>query len=508
MSIYTDSRILAFFARIWNWFAEYFSTGLLARFFRRLAEYFRSSLIYRLLTARDRLAQVWQRSLFYRALHWVINLLPNLLSRLHEKSPDILEESLCFRLLERLGRHTLTLAGVMILAMLCIPQELWNNLYSLIMIVAITLVFCISCTRDRSRRLSFEFIGPWPVMFFFISALSLLWSQSFSLSFRFLFFLLTCVMFMLTCVSATDSEKQLYRFVSLCAVGLGICCLYALFQRYVGVEASESFTDLDANANMPGRVFSFFENPNAFANLLVFFSPLMLSMAIFSKKNIQKIGFATVFLLCVLALVMTYSRGGWLAFAFAIFIFMMIMCPRWVPLCIILACIALPFLPSTILDRILSIFSSDSSISSRGYIYSAMVQLIGKNWLIGVGLGITALKRGIGFFETYHATFPFVHAHNIYMEIWGESGIFALIAFVLAMFFALRRGGSAARKKDNPLLLRGIAAGAVSGIAGALIFGITDYAWIYPRVMVFFWCVVTIMLCAAKLSEKEGIING
>jgi putative inorganic carbon (HCO3(-)) transporter len=252
-------------------------------------------------------------------------------------------------------------------------------------------------------------------------------------------------------------------------------------------------------------VFSFFENPNSYGNILVLFAPIMLTMAFYSPKVWQRFGFGAVFFLCCIALMMTYARGGWLALAFAIFILMVILCPRWIPLIIALGFLAVPFLPDSIIARFLTIFSgSDSSIYTRGYIYSAMVRIIGQNPVFGAGLGAAVLKYAIEVAGVYKASAVFVHAHDIYMQIWGESGIFALISFLIAIYLPLRSGVRSIKKHPSSML-KGILAGCISGLSGSLFFGLTDYAWSYPRVMVMFWFVFAILCAAVKLSKSQNL---
>jgi len=509
MTIFQNSFFCSLIVRFWDLVCRLYRESCLARIIDRLWRFWKRGLLYHLLTCDSRLERIWTESFFYKALCWVINLIPNLLLRLYERIRPAADGSLACRFLRFLGKNTAALLGLMLLVLLVVPQALWNNLYSLLMALACLAVFWFRGGAERRWRLRPDLIGPWPVLFALISCLSFLWSQDMALSFRFLFFNLTCILVVLLMVSSVETEKQLNRVVGLLALGLGLCCLYAVYQRLSGIEPNSSFTDLDVNAKMPGRVFSFFENPNAFANILVFFTPTMIAMIFYSKKPWQRLGFAGAAALCCLSLVMTYSRGGWLSLAFSVFILMLLLCPRWVPLLLLAGAALVPFLPRNILARLLSIFSSDSSISSRSYIYSAMVRLIRQNWFFGVGLGTTTLKRGIYYYGVFSAPILiFIHAHNILLEIWGESGVLAAIAFVLTIFFTLRKG-CAAVKKAAPSPLRGILAGSVSGLFGSMFFGLTDYAWSYPRVLVLFWFLFAIIYAAIKLAEKkEGSNNG
>jgi O-antigen ligase len=252
---------------------------------------------------------------------------------------------------------------------------------------------------------------------------------------------------------------------------------------------------------MPGRVFSFFQNPNAFANLLVYFIPLMAAMIFYSPGWREKLFFLLVTGAAGLVILLTGSRGGWLSLAAAFFVLALCLCPRWVPLLILIALFALPFLPDFIKARIMSIFAGDSSISSRNYIYSAVVRLLEGNWFLGVGLGTTALRRSIAYYGVYHAWFPFVHAHNILLEIWAESGVFAAFSFIAAICASFAKG-LAARKRARTPLLKAIVSGSVAGLTGSMVFGLTDYAWSFPRIMVLFWFLIAILYSAIKLTKS------
>ena len=503
MELYQSSFILSCIVRFWDWVTVCFRNSLLCRFCRWLQALFRNTLLMRLGSHDGALGRAWESSLFCRLITWCLNLVPNLLHRLYLRCGSTAERSiLCRHVLPDLGRWALPVLGLAMFALLIIPQARWNNLYSLAAVVLALALFWLSGVTDRSRRLSLGDIGPWPVLFAFVIFLSFLWSMQPAMSLRFLAFSITCMLLVVVLVSAVDSTRQLLGLIACCGAGLLICCLYAFLQRIAGVEADEVLTDVTVNAGMPGRVYSFFENPNSYANILVFFAPLMLTMAFYSPKVWLKLGFAAVFVLCCGALLMTYSRGGWLALAFGLFILMLMLCPRWVPLVLVLGFIAIPFLPDSILNRLLTIFNSaDSSIYTRGYIYSAMVRIIGQNWLFGVGLGAETLKYAIECAGVYHASALFVHGHDIYMQIWAESGLFAIIAFVCTMFLPMRAGTRRLRRGTTPLL-RGVIAGCISGLAGSLLFGITDYAWSYPRVMVLFWFVFALLLAAIKLSDQ------
>lgn len=495
----------------WDFVCRLFGDSLTGVAFHRLSAFWRRGFISRSLSGGEGTRRAWTSSWFYRFLTAVTDFIPD---QLGKRMPQSLSRSLTFRTLAALGRNSWLLMGLMLMLLLTVPQALWNNLYSLFLVAAVLGLFLIAGAADKSLRIDWANVGLWPVLFGLVSCLSLLWSQVFHLSFRFLFFNITCILVVVLCVSAVSKEDQLYGMARLLCMGLIACCAYALYQSYLGVDPSESFTDLSVNAHMPGRVFSFFENPNAFANILVYFAPLMFALTFYGKRGWHRLLFAGAFLLCFLAIFMTGSRGGWLALAVSGLVLVLFLCPRWVPLFLLLIPATVPFWPASITSRLMTIFSSDSSINGRTYIYTAVARIIGSNWLLGVGLGTWALRWAVAYYDTYFAAFPFIHAHNVYMQVWAESGIFALIAFLGALIVPLA-GAAQAVKHSASATLRAMAAGCASGIIGFLVFGITDYAWTYPRIMVLFWFLFAMLLCTVKLhksapgatTQKEGTDN-
>lgn len=466
------SMLAAWLGAVWAWL-------------RRL---YRHSLLRRLLARSSRMDALFAQSTFGR-LFSALLLLPD----------RLLNGSFTGTVLQPFGTAltvpVLALSSVVILSL---PYEKWNNFYALYFAVFAFLLLCLS----KNRRMSLRSIGFWPLGFGILTLFSALWSQDVGESLRFLFFALTGMLFVLVCVNAIDSRRLLLLLSAGIAVGLLVCCGYGVYQKIIGIAPNAHYTDLSSNADMPGRVYSFFDNPNSFANIPVLFNPLMLAMFCYAPKLWHKLLFGAAFALSAYCLIMTFTRGAWLAWLIAVFVFILIMKPRltlW--LAGILFC-CIPLLPDSILNRFLTIFSGDSSINSRTPIYQAILKLIVRHPIFGVGLGSTNLREVINQEGLYAGGAYFVHGHNLLFQICGESGLVTLLCFLPASYFPLRSGILAGAGKAD-LFTRAAAAGAVSGILGSLLFGLTDYIWSYPRIMLLYWLLFGILLAAAALCRNE-----
>ena len=399
------------------------------------------------------------------------------------------------------SRWTVILLGFVGLVLLSVPYESWNNAYAVYPLAGALILAVFS----HQRRFSLREIGFWPLAFALVTFGSAYWSMYPGESSRFFVFALSCALTVLLCVSAADEPEKLLRILLFVALGLLICCGYGIWQKMEGIEPNAHYTDLTANAKMPGRVYSFFDNPNSFANIPVLFAPVMLAMFCYSPKLWQRLVFGLAFLLSSACLIMTYTRGAWVAWLVSIFVFILAVRPKAAPWLAALGLVCVPLLPQSVLARFLTIFSGDSSINSRAPIYMAIVRLIKRNLVFGVGLGSTTLRRVVNTSGYYTGYAYFVHSHNQFTQIWGESGIFALVSYCFASFFPIKRGVRTGADRRNVPVTRAVAIGSAAGLLGSILFGLTDYIWSYPRIMLLYWLLFGLMLAAVKLGKAKDI---
>ena len=73
-----------------------------------------------------------------------------------------------------------------------------------------------------------------------------------------------------------------------------------------------------------------------------------------------------MFIIGSVAMAMTYSRASWVGFACALVVLVFLWRPRLLPPFLLLCCLAVPLLPDTVWNRILTIGNtSDSSTADR-----------------------------------------------------------------------------------------------------------------------------------------------
>ena len=260
--------------------------------------------------------------------------------------------------------------------------------------------------------------------------------------------------------------------------------------------------DMTVNAGMPGRVYSFFDNPNNFAEQLVMLLPLNFALFLNCRWRGKVLSLISLGLGLV-AIGATYGRASWIGLALAVVVFLALLDWRWVPVILVLGVAAIPFLPETIYNRILTIGNSeDSSIQYRFTIYDTTANLMKDYWVRGVGLGSDVMKQ---VFQTYPTNFDGsypIHTHNNYLQMWGETGIWGILSFLGLLVWQLKRGVKAFLAAQDRRVKRLLAA-AVGAFCGILVIGLAEYTWFYPRNMFTYWFLFGVIAAGVKLVRQE-----
>lgn len=447
-------------------------------------------------------AQSWQDSCLHRLLAFLVNLPGWLLHKLYGALAPAFEDSFFARLAFTMGEETAVAQSWLIMLLWSIPYAYWNNAYSLMGFSALLVLFYAGSMGRRDFRLDMSSIGFYPVMFFGTVLLGTAFSYIPAQSLRYLFYHVSAALCVLLTVSSVRHIGDLKRLLSGGAAGVLVCSAYGVFQRIQGVEVNLSYVDLKVNAGMPGRVYSFYDNPNAFAEMLILLLPLVLALALCSRRWYNKLIAAGVLAAGTAALGMTYSRASWVGIACAMVVMVFLWRPRLLPLFAVLCVLCIPLLPSTIWNRILTIGMLDDSATNRLPTLLAALEMIRSRPVQGIGLGTVVPKTYAADWNLFHAEFPYVHSHNFYLEAWLQSGLLGVVSLVGALMWNIKQAAHTVRHCGSSAA-RTITCAAASSLCGIMVCGLADYPWHYPRVMVIFWFVFAVALAGAKLCRRE-----
>lgn len=458
------------------------------------------------LCREGRVAQAWPESLLCRMLNFLINLPLLLLHKLYTLLCPTLEDSFLARLAFTIGEDTPAVQFWLILGLWSIPFSYWNNAYSLIGFFFLLLLFHAGAMRRGVPRIDLKDIGFYPILLFGAVFLAVVFSRLRSSSIRFLIYHISAALCVVVTVSAVRHAEDLKRLAAGAAGCVLTSSLYGIYQRIQGVKVNPSNVDLKLalNVGMPGRVYSIFDNANTFAETLVLLLPLALALALCSKRLLGKAAAFCAFCLGVVALGMTYSRASWVGFACALAVMVFLWKPKLIPAFALLCCLAVPLLPTTIWNRILTIGNfSDASTLSRIPLYEGTLRLIKAVPFSGAGLGTAAVQRYLSLHNLYRGDFPYVHAHNFYLQVWAEMGLLGVVSLFASMLWGIKQAARTARRRKDSAP-RIITCGAAAALCGIMVCGLADYPWNYPRVMCIFWFVFAVALAGVKLCREDA----
>ena len=502
MTIFQQSMLYALLAGIGRLWRESCLGRGFAALVRWLSAKVDESAILWVLCREGKVARAWEESFLCRAISAVVNFPVWLCHRIYLRWQAAFDGSFFANLAFEIGREGAIAESWLWMALWIIPFARWNNAYQFL--AGVLLLLCVFLRGMREGKgLDIRAVGFYPVLLFAAICLAVPLSHYPGISGRFLFYHLSAAMCLLGTVSAVRDSADLKRLAASGGFVVLATSLYGVYQRIQGVEVNKSYVDTTVNEGMPGRVMSIFDNPNTFAQVLILLLPLLVALTVSSRHWWSRLAAAGTFAVGFVALGMTYSRASWVGAACAMVVFVFLWKPKLIPGFAVLCVLCIPFLPDTIWNRILTITNiSDSSTASRIPLYEAALEVIKKSPVTGAGLGTAATQTYISDFNLYHGEAPFVHAHNFYLQVWIEAGLLGIIGFVGGMLWNIKRAAYVVRHCEDSAA-RTITCAAASALCGAMVCGLADYLWNYPRVMCIFWFVFAMAIAGTKICRTK-----
>ncbi|MBQ7037264.1 MAG: O-antigen ligase family protein [Clostridia bacterium] len=504
----SESVILSFFVRLYHLAMDSCIIRAVSAVLDFIGRSFRGSVLGKIFCREKSVDAYAEGSVFYGALDRLWQGILRFFGRIYEKIRQLNTESVNRKIFDSavMGSYVLhmeTLLAVAVFVIFAVPHDFWNNLYASVLAAGLFLVYFL-CILSGKKELGRSVKGIWlPFLFFiFITLYSVIGSLDVGDSIRVAVFFVTAFLLCILVSGTCKNEESIRKLLSFMALAVFVTAAYGIVQRVLGVEADASLTDLELNANMPGRVFSTLGNPNNFAEFLMLFTPFTFAWMLTEKHAVKKgFGFLAV-ILAVLALLLTYSRSGWLAFLVAVLVFIALYNKKLLPIVILVGILCIPLLPESILNRILTIGNlEDSSSSYRVDIWTGSIAMLRDGyWLYGTGLGagaFTTVYPGYAIGESRVAP----HTHMQFMEMLAEMGILGLLAILWFSVSLVRRTAVWAGKAKGSL--RAVLCAAAASMAGITAIGFVEYTWFYPRVMLAFFICAGIAMAAVKLAKEQ-----
>lgn len=257
---------------------------------------------------------------------------------------------------------------------------------------------------------------------------------------------------------------------------LAIClCIYGIYQYLTGdLAINKSWTDQKTFGSIV-RIYSTMRNPNIFAGYLVFNLSYAVSYIIKKKSDIYT---AINILLSSVCLILTYSRGGFIAFAAAMLV-IMVLCREW-KVAVYLIIMGILYYSYNMIGNLnradLGLLNTDSSSLYRMEIWKSSFKLFLKN--VGFGSGPGSVMKYLSFSSLKLKGF-IAHSHNIPIHLLAETGLVGFASF-MALIFTCIKGfiGFWTKYKNNAYSY--IAVGFAASITALMVHGLVDCVIFIP----------------------------
>lgn len=463
-----------------------------------------SSKILSYIKGADNIQGLWANSIFSVALDWIFNGPCRLLKLLYSRFQRAFEGSVLTKALRFLTDRMHILIGLYLIVTMIIPDHRWHNKYGVYMTILLLMIFVLKAMITPKSSFDIASMDYSAVLFFLTIMMAGLTSLFFRDSLNYLIYYFITFLIMIIIISSIQTYDHLNMLIKLISIGTLLTALYGIYQwKIVGIQVDPAFTDLAISQDLGGRVYSTMGNPNIYGELLVLTIPFFIALILNEKPIYKKLFWALVLMPVILVLFKTGTRSSWVAFAVSAFVFLFFWNKKLIPIFLVLGMLALPFLPAPIYNRIRTIVNpNDKSGLYRKQILNSTISMLKDYWSTGVGLGTRVWNVIFNRYKSFGLT-NVAHTHNLFLQIWSEAGIVALMTFVLMGFRMTRNTYAAFRKKKNPAL-NNILAASLSSIAGLATMGLADHVWFYNRILFMFWIVAAVLFTSLKLIKNTN----
>ncbi len=369
-----------------------------------------------------------------------------------------------------------------------------------------------AATRDAKRhhrRVRVGAVGKAMIAFLSFMVVGLLWADD-----R-LFSGFTCLCWLsMLCVYLSIStiltnprrvEAMLFALSSVVgALGLLACVQYvmiAFFNADLGVSMAWYTVDraiydlfpvkMDLGSGF-NRSCATFSNPNIFAQFMVFSIPFVAAYGFSGRRSAPKIMARVSLLLAIAGLLVSFSRGAYLALGAIAIVMCIANIRRLVPILMVLSSVVM-LMPDSVYNRLATMGdASDNAILERFELWGIAMQLFLEAPLFGHGAGVGATFEALqqeGYFNA--------HMHNVLLQMLAEGGIVGL-GLLLFVIWKLFRTGFELIIHAPKTRMHGAAIIAFCG--GFCVCGMFDYPLFTPKL-------VGMIMIVLGLSDALGFLQ-
>lgn len=302
-------------------------------------------------------------------------------------------------------------------------------------------------------------------------------------------------------INSRKSKQDMYLInIVLVLVAVTVSML-AINQFINGVEMGSGWVDPTQNPDLTTRVFATFENPNLLAEYLILIFPVAIALVFYSRGFIKRLLFGASALIILIALGLTYSRGGYVALGVGLVIFLFLVNRKALLALIPVGMAGILLLPNSIIQRVMTIGNlQDTSIIYRINTIVKSIDIVKDFWYSGIGVGYIPFQQ---ITPLYIKTMAPYHTHNLYLQIAVEMGVVGIIVFLLLIFTLIKMSIKVVFNSESRFV-RVFTAAYVASLASILTHGVAEHIFFNPKIIISFWLIVGILINYYVLYNNES----
>jgi O-antigen ligase len=364
-------------------------------------------------------------------------------------------------------------------------------------------------------------VWGWPEKFFLVYLAASLLSAALSVNPAHSFLVIWkkdfYILIMVVLVALVREEKSCARLLRLFMAGALLTAVVGLIQCAVGVNATDITGGyflylpprlahwprpiLNALAMLNGRVLGTRGHPLAYAECLLFNWAFAICFLLSSSRPRAWAGWTGYLILIGGGLLVSQSRGPWIAAAVIAFLAMVTSNTRksWLLLGLCALFMAIFATVPVLRDRAVSILDrSHSSNIERLHMWRAGLEMWKSHPLLGIGPG--SVKAVSLQYQTPHEQVggSWGHLHSIYINCLAERGALGLLTFFLFIGALCRDLWRGLRKSSGDPWREAVFRASLLGVLGFFIGGLTEAVYNTAVVMMTFYFTVGLALALAR----------
>ena len=284
--------------------------------------------------------------------------------------------------------------------------------------------------------------------------------------------------------------------VDLGAVRRVLVACYVSLIPALGLGLVQSLSGGSFESGGVSRIVGTFLHPNTFGFFLSMF--MLMSIALYRHVRTRtRMLLGLVVLVCGGLLVLTYSRGSWVAFVVGLLVIGVFQSRAVFAWMLGGFVVVIGLLPSVV-ARVTDVTTADTATGAASNSLTWRFQY----WLDVIGLNRDNPVTGIGLKGTRYITDQSKAPHNDFLRAYAETGLLGLLAFllvVLAIVGIARR----ALRQAQPGLARGVAVGFAAVLAAYLIDSFGDNLMSEIVVLWYFYAFAACAAAVARLGSER-----